>query len=41
MGASIHMHLEVKKDGRWLHFAAPHMYRDCQFFNLLADNYQR
>lgn len=39
MGAKIHMHLEVKKDGRWLHFAVPHMYRGCQFFNLLAGIY--
>lgn len=36
MSTSIHMHLEVKKDDQWLHFAAPNMYYDGVFFDLIA-----
>ena len=36
MGASIHMHIEVKKDGRWHHYSAPSILRDSLFFDLVA-----
>lgn len=36
MGASIHMHIEVKKNGRWLHYSAPAINRDQTFFGMVA-----
>lgn len=36
MGASIHMHIEVKKNGRWLHYSAPAINRDRTFFGMVA-----
>lgn len=32
MGTTIHAHIEVKKDNRWLHFAAPHVTQDYLLF---------
>lgn len=39
MGASIHMHLEVKSDGKWLHYAAPHIFRNPRVFDAMAGLY--
>ena len=39
MSTSIHMHIEVKKDGQWQHYSAPSMLREGQFFDLLAGIY--
>lgn len=39
MGASIHMHIEVKSHGIWYHYAAPHMFRNFIFFDLLGGIY--
>ncbi len=39
MGATIHMHIEVKKDGQWQQYSAPSIFRDGQFFDLLAGIY--
>lgn len=36
MGASIHMHIEVKSGDAWHHYAAPHMFRNGIFFDLVA-----
>lgn len=37
MGASIHQHIEVKDlNGKWHHYAAPHIYRNYAYFALLA-----
>lgn len=36
MGAEIHMHIEVKKDGQWHHYSAPSILRDPLFFDLVA-----
>ena len=40
MGASIKMHIEVKdKQGSWHHYHAPHMFRQTEFFDLVAGFY--
>jgi len=39
MGATIHMHIEVQKDGQWLHYSAPSILRDRDFFDLVAGIY--
>lgn len=37
MGATINTHIEYKTaDGRWLHWAAPHVRRDYRLFSLIA-----
>jgi len=36
MGAMIHAHIEVKKDGKWFHYAAPVLQRDYELFALIA-----
>lgn len=37
MGASIHTHIEYKTaDGRWLHWAAPHVKPNYRLFSLIA-----
>lgn len=36
MGCDIHMHVEVKKDGQWHHYAAPSCDRSYQLFTKLA-----
>lgn len=36
MGASIHMHIEVRSGDTWHHYAAPHMFRNGIFFDLVA-----
>ena len=41
MGASIHMHIEVKAGDTWHHYAAPHMFRNRDFFDLVAGVYGR
>lgn len=32
MGTTIHAHIEVKRNGRWLHFGAPNVKTDCLVF---------
>lgn len=39
MGTSIHMHIEVKHNDTWHHYAAPHMFRNRDFFDLVAGAY--
>ena len=39
MGASIHMHIEVKSGDTWYHYAAPSMFRDRAFFDLVGGIY--
>ena len=41
MGASIHMHIEVKSGDTWHHYAAPHMFKDGVFFDLIAGIYDK
>lgn len=36
MGANIHQHIEVKKNGQWHHLSQPHVFRDYTYFGLLA-----
>lgn len=36
MGANIHQHIEVKKDGKWYHYSAPHTERDYLYFGFLS-----
>ena len=36
MSILIHMHLEVKKDGKWFYYAAPDIPRDAAFFDLVS-----
>lgn len=36
MGQNIHMHIEVKHDGRWQHYAAPHVARNYTLYGLLG-----
>lgn len=36
MSSVIHMHIEVKKGGRWHHYSAPSILRDPLFFDLAA-----
>ena len=33
------MHIEVQKDGQWLHYSAPSILRDRDFFDLVAGIY--
>lgn len=39
MGAGIHMHIEVKSNGIWYHYAAPSMFRNRVFFDLVGGIY--
>lgn len=39
MGAKIHMHIEVKSGDTWHHYAAPAMFRNRVFFDLLGGIY--
>ena len=41
MGAKIHMHIEVKSSDTWYHYAAPSMFRDRVFFDLLGGIYNK
>ena len=41
MGASIHMHIEVKSGDTWHHYAAPSMFRNAVFFDLVAGIYDK
>ena len=41
MGAKIHMHIEVKSSDTWYHYAAPAMFRDRVFFDLLGGIYNK
>lgn len=36
MGCNMHAHIEVKRFGKWGHYAAPHVVRDYKLFNLIA-----
>jgi len=36
MGTDIHLHLEIKVNGIWQHYAAPSVARDYQLFGILA-----
>lgn len=36
MGCDIHLHIEVKLEGRWEHYGAPSMERNYPLFELLA-----
>lgn len=36
MGCNMHTHIEVKKDGKWYHFAAPLVERDYALFTMIA-----
>ena len=36
MSIGSHMHIEVKKDGKWFHFASPDIPRDSAFFDLVS-----
>jgi hypothetical protein len=36
MGCDIHMHIEIKLDGRWEHWGAPHISRNYRLFSFLA-----
>lgn len=36
MGCNIHAHIELKKDGRWHHFAAPNIKRNYKLFALMG-----
>lgn len=37
MGCDMHLHVEVKLDGRWEHYAAPGVERSYALFALMAD----
>lgn len=39
MSTTIHMHIEVKKDGKWLHYATTSASHDRLFFDLVAGIY--
>ena len=41
MGASIHMHIEVKSGDTWHHYAAPNMFWNAVFFDLVAGIYDK
>ena len=36
MGTDIHAHVEVKREGKWLHFNAPHVIRHYPLFTKMA-----
>ena len=36
MGSTMHAHIEVKKDGKWLHFGAPDVQRDYLVFAVMT-----
>jgi len=36
MGCDIHMHTEIKVNGKWLHFSQPRLERDYEMFGWLA-----
>ena len=39
MSTSVHMHVEVKKDGQWQHYSAPHIPTDHTFYDLISGVY--
>lgn len=39
MGISIHAHIEVKNNGVWYHYAAPAIFRDYRFFEMVGGVY--
>ena len=41
MGASIHMHIELKSGDTWHHYSAPHIFRNTVFFDLVSGMYER
>lgn len=36
MGCDVHCHFEIKVDGEWLHYSAPHIDRNYQLFSKMA-----
>lgn len=40
MGATIHMHIETKLGDNWFHYSAPSIFRDRDFFEIVAGIYE-
>lgn len=38
MGQNIHLHIEVKRNGVWEHYSAPHVKRDYKLFSLMGSD---
>lgn len=37
MSTTIHAHIEVKQNGRWLHYANPYVEQDYVLFDMIAN----